>query len=379
MKKYSLLSLLLLMCLLAGCTKAPATTPVEPPTPIYDETPALTEQTIFCNGVKLSVFSAESTNYIRLSDLTAAAQGSVNTPQDNAAPYSCSFSLNGQLYHLSTDSTTLSSETEDFSLTGAPLFDGENWFLPQDSLTLAPLGNCHIFDDGEKNIRYYTSYPTAQQVKQGVRLPILMYHAVGDEPWGIADLFVSPSSLEKQLIYLQDNGYTTITFEDLDRLDTIEKPVMLTFDDGYDDNYTQLFPLLKKYNAKATVFVITGEIGNKYYLTKEQIKEMSDSGLVSIQSHTVTHPFLSDLGEQQLEKEMLDSKKTLAEITGKEPFVLCYPTGKHSSLSRQKTAEHYQFGLLMNGGTWKTDENVLRIPRSYISRNTSLSSFADKL
>lgn len=375
MKKYVLLWVLLILCLLSGCEAAP----IQPPTPVYDETPTLTEQNIFFDGIKLSYYSSNDTGYIRLDDLTGAMEGTINTPEDNAAPYFCSFSLQGQLYHLSTDSQSLTTETEDIDLGCTPLFDGESWFLPYESLPLLNSKDYHLFEDAEQKALYYTAYPTSEQVKEGVRLPILMYHAVGDEPWGIADLFVSPSSLEKQLLYLQENGYTTITFEDMDRLHEIEKPVMLTFDDGYDDNYTLLLPLLKKYNAKATVFVITGEIGNKYYLTEEQIKEMSDSGLISIQSHTVTHPFLSDLGEEQLESELLDSKKTLARITGKEPFVLCYPTGKHSSLSREKTAEHYQFGLLMNGGTWTTDSDIFRIPRSYISRSTSLSSFADKL
>ena len=68
-----------------------------------------------------------------------------------------------------------------------------------------------------------------------------------------------------------------------------EKPVILTFDDGYDDNYTELFPLLQKYNAKATIFVIPKAIGTPHKMTAEQIYELSRSGLVSIQSHTYSH------------------------------------------------------------------------------------------
>ena len=74
-----------------------------------------------------------------------------------------------------------------------------------------------------------------------------MYHAVGDDCWGEEHLFVRPAELEQQLQYLSENGY--------------EKPVILTFDDGYDDNYTLLLPLLQKYHMKATIFMIAGDIG----------------------------------------------------------------------------------------------------------------------
>ena len=71
-----------------------------------------------------------------------------------------------------------------------------------------------------------------------------MYHAVSDNMWGIDELFVSPASMEEQLRYLVDNGYEPIWFSDLAELEQYEKPVILTFDDGYDDNYTELLPLL---------------------------------------------------------------------------------------------------------------------------------------
>lgn len=88
----------------------------------------------------------------------------------------------------------------------------------------------------------------------GRQVPVLMYHAVGDDCWGEEHLFVRPAELEQQLQYLSENGYETIFFEDLAHLERYEKPVILTFDDGYDDNYTLLLPLLQKYHMKATIF-----------------------------------------------------------------------------------------------------------------------------
>ena len=91
--------------------------------------------------------------------------------------------------------------------------------------------------------------------------------------------------MEEQLRYLVDNGYEPIWFSDLAELEQYEKPVILTFDDGYDDNYTELLPLLRKYNVKATVFMIADAMGMQHKMTEEQVREMADSGLVSIQSH----------------------------------------------------------------------------------------------
>lgn len=99
--------------------------------------------------------------------------------------------------------------------------------------------------------------------KTGVSVPVLMYHAVGDDCWGEESLFVKPEELEKQLQYLSENGYETIFFEDLSHIEQYEKPVILTFDDGYDDNAEKLLPLLRKYDMKATIFLIAGDVGSR--------------------------------------------------------------------------------------------------------------------
>ena len=130
----------------------------------------------------------------------------------------------------------------------------------------------------------------------GRQVPVLMYHAVGDDCWGEEHLFVRPAELEQQLQYLSENGYETIFFEDLAHLERYEKPVILTFDDGYDDNYTLLLPLLQKYHMKATIFMIAGDIGGPHKLTQPQLRALTQSGLVSIQSHGWSHKNMADMG-----------------------------------------------------------------------------------
>lgn len=183
--------------------------------------------------------------------------------------------------------------------------------------------------------------------------------------------------MEQQLAYLTENGYDPIFFEDLPDLENYDKPVILTFDDGYLDNYTQLYPLLEKYNAKATIFVITSAMGvSQRSMTREQIKELSDSGLVSIQSHTVNHPELSSLDEAQQLTEIRDSKLEVARMTGREPHVLCYPSGERNETTKELTAQYYNFGIDMNGGLYTTGDDPMTVSRYYVSRYTTLDEFA---
>ncbi len=235
-----------------------------------------------------------------------------------------------------------------------------------------------MLPDQAKETLYCTSIAADWSWEEGVRIPILMYHGVTDNTWGAAELFVSPSDMEAQIKYLVENGYDTITFEDWTHLEDFDKPVMLTFDDGYLDNYEELFPILQKYQAKATIFAITTSVDrDERTMTSAQAWEMHHSGLVSIQSHTFSHPHLSECDAVELEKQMLWSKIHVARMTGYIPFAVCYPYGDSDELAREFASEYYNFGLNMTGGLYTTSSNVFQIPRYYVARNTSLSEFID--
>lgn len=211
----------------------------------------------------------------------------------------------------------------------------------------------------------------------GRKIPILMYHAIADVPTtSLTSLFVRPSELEAQLKYISDNGYQTITFEDLDNISAFSKPIMLTFDDGYRDNYDILFPLLKKYGLKATIFVITDSRWSKNYLSEANIVEMSRSGLVSIQSHTKSHPALTALGRDALATEMTASKAVITQLTGKAPVALCYPSGSVNSTVKAVTGEYYRYGVLNTGGKFTCGEDLLMMKRVRINRGVSIDRFA---
>lgn len=230
--------------------------------------------------------------------------------------------------------------------------------------------------DPKSTTPYITPTARAFVLPEDVNVPVLMYHAVSDDCWGIDELFVSPEKMEQQLAYLVENGYDPIWFSDLAHLEDYDKPVILTFDDGYDDNYTELLPLLKKYNVKATVFVIAGSVGWEHKMNAEQIREMADSGLVSIQSHGWSHEDMDDMDAATLHFELSESKRRLTLLTGRIPSVLCYPTGYYSNLTLRIAEEYYLFGLKMRGGLYNTSDDPYRVSRYYVSRYTSLATFA---
>ena len=232
-----------------------------------------------------------------------------------------------------------------------------------------------VSGEAEDGTRYFARELTLERPAENVNVPVLMYHAVSDDLWGYWDLFVSPQTIEEELLYLQENGFDTIWFEDLSHVEDYEKPVILTFDDGYDDNYTELFPLLQKYNAKATIFVIPKAIGTPHKMTAEQIYELSQSGLVSIQSHTYSHGNLSTMDEETLVFEMEESQKYLAALTGQVPYAVCYPEGTRSELSIEVAGRYYEYGLLMNGQLYNTSDDPLRVKRFYVPRGYDLGSF----
>ena len=166
----------------------------------------------------------------------------------------------------------------------------------------------------------------------GVKVLVLNYHKIDNKHHSLS---VLPEDFESQLKYLSEHGYHSISpdelFEGLAGTGTLpENPVLITFDDGYKDNYTTAFPLLKKYGFKATIFAVTSFLGQKsQYFTWDQAREMEKEG-ISIQSHTATHRSMTDLSDEQLRAELVESKKKAEEELGHPVEYMAYPTGTYN-------------------------------------------------
>lgn len=205
-------------------------------------------------------------------------------------------------------------------------------------------------------------------------LPVLMYHAIDDKIFGIKEMFVSTSSFDGQMKYLSDNGYTAIDFSEIKNYEKYRKPIIITFDDGYEDNYTNAYPILKKYKLKATIFVPSSFIDTPQYLTSRQIKEMSD--LISFQSHSVTHPKLTIISKEELEKECKESQVKIEKITGKPVVAFAYPFGIFNKAVVKAVSKVYLYAISSNFGYYKKGDDNYAIRRIGVSYLFKLKDFA---
>ena len=165
-------------------------------------------------------------------------------------------------------------------------------------------------------------------------IPILEYHMVDTVEDEDSHLYnVPPEDFAAQLDYLQREGYTTITLLDYLRAkkgkqELPEKPIILTFDDGYEDNYTQMLPLLEARGMRAVVFVVTNDIGLPDYLTWDELHDMSRRG-IEIGSHTANHQPLTTMSEAEQQEEMHLSKLLLEWNGIHTVYAFSYPNGAY--------------------------------------------------
>ena len=166
---------------------------------------------------------------------------------------------------------------------------------------------------------------------------ILVYHSISYD--SVNPFSVSPEDFEKQVQFLSQK-YNVISLEELvaytrgERDDLAPRSVAITLDDGFEDNYTFAYPILKKYGIPATIFVIVERIesndkppGETNYLSWDQVVEMSENG-TSIGSHTLTHPWLTEVSLQEARREIVESKARLEQRLGKPVRLFAYPGGR---------------------------------------------------
>lgn len=223
--------------------------------------------------------------------------------------------------------------------------------------------------DGADGTYYLSPSVDTSLIPQGASVPVLMYHGVSDQPWGLEGLFMTPAQMREHVRFLTENGYDPIFFSDLTHLEDYDKPVLITFDDGYNDNFSELYPILQEFQAKATIFMIAHNVDyNPNFMTGAQLRELADSGLVEIHSHTVNHLELASLSEEEQLAEMRDSQLMLARSTGRVSYVLSYPAGKYNDATLRLGPDYYDFGVKSRDGLWTVAENFFEIDRFPVYR-----------
>ncbi len=233
-----------------------------------------------------------------------------------------------------------------------------------------------------------TATPRPVPPRASAELPIIMYHHVGNLPPNAdairRDLTVSPDLFERELQYLEAHGIATVSLDDLlahlaGRSTLPGRAVVLTFDDGYDDNYEFAFPILKKYGMVGTFFVATGFVERPGYMTWQQLKEMSEQGM-SIQAHSIDHADLTVVNAAMLTRQLAEPKRALEEALGRPVRFVAYPSGKYNRAVIQATAAAgYAAAVTVKHGTRQLAESPFEFFRVRARGSDTVEALAARM
>jgi len=208
---------------------------------------------------------------------------------------------------------------------------------------------------------------------QKIKIPILMYHYVEnvtDERDFIREsLNIPPHIFEAQITTLKNAGYIFITPQEIPKIlqqkqNTDKKYVIISFDDGYEDFYTDAFPIIKKHNVKAINYIVYNYIGQLNYMESDQIKEIIKSKLVEIGSHTVNHAYLKDIDQNMAFAEILNSKDMLEKTFGVEVKSFAYPYGVYDTTVKKLVIKAgYTTAVTVETGNTVSQKTIFEVPR----------------
>lgn len=213
-------------------------------------------------------------------------------------------------------------------------------------------------------------------------IPVLNYHSITVDPGNRAT--ITPEKFEAQMIYLSENGFTPLSLQQFtDILEGNEsapdKPVLLTFDDGYADNYEHALPLLKKLGFHATLFMSPGMVDDGYFLNWEQIKEMHEAGW-DIQPHGMTHPHLPLLKKDKQEYELMEARRQIEEQLGTIADVYCYPYGEWNQTTIKILKENeFRYAFTIEQGMTTSKQDPLKLKRIFVNGEESIEKWKGRL
>lgn len=214
--------------------------------------------------------------------------------------------------------------------------------------------------------------------RQNYVVPILMYHSINPNTKPENRVTVTPDTFERQMRFLKKHHYNVLPLESLVGLIKYKKKipaktVVITFDDGYKDNFVYAFPILKKYNLPATISIIVKEVGRVQNdrLRWDEIKAMQSSGIITFASHALgPDPLFKMKSEGALRDEIFDSKHILEEQLGQKINIFSYPEGMFDAKIRGLVIEAGYLGALAtNPGKKCPNNDIFALKRLRISEN----------
>lgn len=225
-----------------------------------------------------------------------------------------------------------------------------------------------------------------------LNIAVICYHSITDNPLKFSQYCISKDEFEDDIKYFVDNGYTFLKPCEMWYANPDSKNIVITSDDGYDDFYECAFPILKKYNVKAAVYMIGSKIDKTGYLKSWQIKEMDESGLVEIGNHTtIMHKRPNSVLESyyydetmlnEVVEDIKDCSARIYEITGHGTESLSYPYGIYTERLERivRTNLGYTTTFTTNHGLVYTQQDILSpMKRIYRVHGDSPSQIEQKI
>ncbi len=204
-------------------------------------------------------------------------------------------------------------------------------------------------------------------------IPVLMYHRVRPDDAEVSGIepgmFVRASTFDRHVRWLSQRFELITLAEALDaRREDAERPIaVITFDDGWRDNLTEAWPILERYHARATIFLVADWIAGRgpaagEFLSPDEVRSLSDRG-IEMGAHTMSHPRLDEISPDRIELELSASKAAAQSFTGRPCETFAYPYGRFAESAVAAAARHFRGAVVVGGGWWKTGQPLATIPR----------------
>lgn len=230
---------------------------------------------------------------------------------------------------------------------------------------------------------------TTQNLSTNVHVPILMYHYIRINPVATDKigygLSVTPADFEAQMNYLAMHGYHSISAGDVvDVLHGLKslpaKPVVISFDDGYDDLYTVAYPILQKYRLQGEAYIITGKVGSPGYVTWDMLRQMLRDGGMTIGAHTIHHPDLRTLSKEQQFNEIEGSRVALQTQLGIPVDDFCYPAGAYTAQTVELVKQAgFKDAVTVEPKSTEYSGQEMTMPRVRVAGGETLDEFEKRL
>lgn len=213
-------------------------------------------------------------------------------------------------------------------------------------------------------------------------IPVLNYHSVAVDPGNI--VVIHPDKFREHMQYLHDNGYRTLTLNEFTdifegRAEAPAKAVLLTFDDGYTDNYETAMPVLKEFGFHATLFMSPGMVGQEGYIDWEQARELQKNGW-DIQPHGMTHPSLPKLSAADQTREIVEARRLIEEKLGTAADIYCYPYGQYNRETLDILKNNgFRYAFTIEQGKTAPGQHPYKLTRIFVNGEEKLSALIYKL